>query len=124
MGFEDKIQIVWFKRDLRIEDHRALVAAARSGPVLPLFIVEPELWQEPDMSARQWAFVRECLNSLREDLAALGQPLIIRVGEASEILERARQRYGQIKLWSHQETGNGWTYERDKSVSAGRLRME
>ena len=116
MGFENKIQIVWFKRDLRIEDHRALVAAARSGPVLPLFIVEPELWQEPDMSARQWAFVSECLNSLREDLAALGQPLIIRVGEASEILERARQRYGQIKLWSHQETGNGWTNVRDKKV--------
>ena len=117
MGSEDKIQIVWFKRDLRIEDHRALVSAARSGPVLPLFIVEPELWQAPDMSARQWAFVRECLNSLRENLGELGQPLIVRIGDALEILERARQRYGQIKLWSHEETGNGWTYARDKNVA-------
>ena len=117
MGSEDKIQIVWFKRDLRIEDHRALVSAARSGPVLPLFIVEPELWQAPDMSARQWAFVCECLNSLRESLAELGQPLIVRIGDALEILERAHQRYGQIKLWSHEETGNGWTYARDKNVA-------
>lgn len=116
MEFGEITQIVWFKRDLRIEDQRALVYAARSGPVLPLFIVETELWQEPDMSARQWSFVRECLTSLRKDLAALGQPLIVRTGDAVEILERARRRYKKIKIWSHEETGNDWTYTRDKKV--------
>ena len=37
------LNIVWFKRDLRIEDHAPLAMAARSGQVLPLYIVEPEL---------------------------------------------------------------------------------
>jgi len=36
------MQLVWFKRDLRIEDHVALVEAAARGPVLPLYILEPE----------------------------------------------------------------------------------
>ncbi|MEM9552353.1 MAG: deoxyribodipyrimidine photo-lyase, partial [Pseudomonadota bacterium] len=44
------MNIVWFKRDLRVDDHRALSQAARAGEVLPLFIVEPALWREADMS--------------------------------------------------------------------------
>ena len=112
------IQIVWFKRDLRIEDHRPLARAAKRGSVLPLFVAEPELWQQPDMSARQWAFVREGLTSLRADLGALGQPLIVRMGDIIAILEKARRTFGTVSLWSHEETGNGWTYARDKKVAA------
>ena len=42
------LNIVWFKRDLRIADHRPLAAAARAGAVLPLYIAEPELWAQSD----------------------------------------------------------------------------
>ena len=45
------LQVVWFKKDLRTIDHAALSQASRSGPVLPLFIVEPMLWAQPDASA-------------------------------------------------------------------------
>ena len=116
MKADAEIQIVWFKRDLRIEDQRVLVCAARRGPVLPLFIAEPELWQQPDMSARQWAFVTESLEGLRAELSALGQPLIIRTGDAVSVLEKARKRFGTVSLWSHEETGNSWTYARDLRV--------
>ena len=71
------MQIVWFKRDLRIQDNRALACAAQRGPVLPLYVVEPERWAQPDMSARQWAFIAESLTELADDLAQLGQPLIL-----------------------------------------------
>ena len=118
MSTNIEVQIVWFKRDLRTTDHRSLATAAQRGPVLPLFIAEPELWRRPDMSARQWGFVRECLLSLRDQLAALGQPLLVRKGDAVETLEEMRKRYSVVSLWSHEETGNGWTYERDKRVAA------
>ncbi|MCR9270259.1 MAG: DNA photolyase family protein [Hyphomonadaceae bacterium] len=113
---QDTLQIVWFKRDLRTHDHRALVQAARRGPVLPLYIAEPEYWQLPDASGRQWAFVAESLEELRQDLARLGQPLVVRTGDVVEVLERARRQLGPIALWSHEETGNGWTYQRDLRV--------
>ncbi|MFM8675254.1 MAG: deoxyribodipyrimidine photo-lyase, partial [Vulcanococcus sp.] len=74
------LQVVWFKRDLRVVDHAPLLEAAQRGPVLPLYVVEPELWQQPDASARQWAFAREGLEELRLALAALGQPLVVRCG--------------------------------------------
>ena len=55
------INVVWFKRDLRHEDHVPLVEATRSGAVTPLYVVEPEYWKLPDASGRQWAFTAECL---------------------------------------------------------------
>lgn len=113
-----RLNIVWFKRDLRVADHRPLAAAARNGAVMPLYIVEPDLWAQPDMSARQWAFTAECLAELREDLAALGQPLCIMVGNAATIFRQLHDRHGVAALWSHEETGNTWTYARDRTVSA------
>ena len=65
------LQVVWFKKDLRTIDHAALSQASRSGPVLPLFIVEPMQWAKPDASARQWEFCAESLAELREALACL-----------------------------------------------------
>ena len=56
------MEIIWFKRDLRVHDHAPLVAALASGrPLLPLYIVEPDLWAQPDASARHYEFLREAL---------------------------------------------------------------
>ncbi|MFM9851962.1 MAG: FAD-binding domain-containing protein [Sphingomonadaceae bacterium] len=112
------LQLVWFKRDLRIVDHRPLAAAVARGPVLPLYIAEPELWAQPDVSARQWEFAAESLAELRDALALLGQPLCIIVGEAVAVLDRLHREHGIAALWSHEETGNGWTYARDLAVKA------
>lgn len=112
------LQVVWFKRDLRIWDHRPLVAASRNGRVLPLYIVEPGLWQQPDASARQWRFIRASLVELDAALRGLGSRLIVRCGEAVAVLDALRREHGIAALWSHQETGNDWTYRRDRAVAA------
>ena len=111
------INIVWFKRDLRVSDHEPLSAAAQAGPVLPLYIVEPELWNQPDSSRRHWHFIHDSLLDLQSDLVVLGASLIIRIGEATEVLEQLRQQLGPVSLWSHEETGNAWTYHRDLAVA-------
>jgi deoxyribodipyrimidine photo-lyase len=110
------MNVVWFKRDLRIEDHEALLEASRRGPVLPLYILEPGLWKQPDVSQRHWMFLNDCLHELNAYLKDLGQPLIIKRGGAVEVLEELYQRHTIKALWSHQETWNAWTYERDKAV--------
>jgi deoxyribodipyrimidine photo-lyase len=111
------LQIVWFKRDLRTQDHRPLASAALAGPVLPLFVAESDLWQQPDMSGRHWAFVEECLHELRLELASLGQPLVVRTGEVTDILSDLNAAHRIAALWSHEETGNEWTHQRDKRVA-------
>jgi len=112
------LNIVWFKRDLRIADHRPLALAAAAGPVLPLYIAEPALWAQADVSARQWQFAAESLSELQAALAGLGQPLCVIVGEAVATLRHLHDRHGAITLWTHEETGNGWTYARDLAVKA------
>lgn len=111
-------QVVWFKRDLRIHDHAPLTEAAKHGAVIPLYVFEPEVWASPDMSTRHRWWVTESVNELRESLAERGQPLIVRCGEISEVLNQIRSTLGPFTLWSHEETGNGQTFERDKAVTA------
>lgn len=110
--------IVWFKRDLRIDDHAPLAQAAQAGAVIPLYIVEPELWRQPVASARQWRFVSRALAALAEDLGRLGAPLVIRAGDAVDVLDGLRRSLGAFTLWSHQESGDGWTFARDRRVAA------
>jgi deoxyribodipyrimidine photo-lyase len=111
--------ILWFKRDLRIADHPALaLAAAGGGPVLPLYIAEPEYWAGADTAARQWQFVAESLAELRAALAALGQPLVVRSGEAVAVLAALRSAWPFERIVSHEETGTLWTYARDRRVAA------
>lgn len=114
---ENTINIVWFKRDLRVNDHEPLAQAARMGLVLPLYIVEPEYFKLPDVSRRHWSFIYDSLFSLNQELTKLGAPLVVRIGDAVEVLEAFRKRFGKIVLWSHEETGNNWTYSRDILVA-------
>jgi len=116
------IEVIWFKRDLRTQDHEALFRALNSAKqnlagLLPLYIIEPDAWQQPDASYRQWQFVVDCLETLSVDLNQIGQPLQIRKGEAVTVFEALHQQYTLTKLWSHQETGNAWSFQRDTAVS-------
>ena len=112
-------QIVWLKRDLRLEDHAPLFAAVQSGgPVIMLYMVEPVYFTLPDVSRRHWHFVHDCLTGLREALCQVGQSLIVRTGSAIEILKHLRESVGLFDLHSHEETGNDWTFRRDRQVAA------
>ncbi len=111
------MNVVWFKRDLRVTDHAPLTQACANGPVLPLYVYEPSLIAQPDVSAQHVAFINECLQTLGADLNALGLKLITRVGEVVHVLAAIKLRAGHFTLWSHEETGSGATYDRDKRVA-------
>jgi deoxyribodipyrimidine photo-lyase len=106
--------LCWFKKDLRVADHAALAEAAGLGAVLPIYVVEPDVWGEPDMSGRQFAFLRESLDALQK---AMGGALVIRVGDVVEIFEELRALHGITQMVSHEETGNAWSFARDLRVA-------
>ena len=110
------IEVVWFKRDLRVVDHVPLFEASLRGPVLPLYIIEPTLFAGEDYDPCHWTFTSACLRDLRADLAALGQPLVVRVGEVLDVLKQIHAKHRISRLWSHEETGNALTYQRDLAV--------
>jgi deoxyribodipyrimidine photo-lyase len=109
--------VVWFKRDLRVHDHAALAAAADNGPVLCLYVIEPAYWREPDTSSQHYAFTLECLTDLAASLQQRGASLLVRVGDVVNVLQQLHNAVPFAGLFSHQETGNGFTFERDKAVA-------
>ena len=72
--------LLWLRRDLRLDDHRALAAAiAHGGAAIPVFILDPltESWG----AAARWRLGRS-LTALDAALRAKGSRLILRRGEA------------------------------------------
>lgn len=114
----EAVQCVWFKRDLRISDHEPLTEVARAGPVLPVYIVEPEVIQAPDFDAMHWQFIRESLQDLSAKLLSLGLHLQVLRGNAVEVLAKLHKRYAFDCLRAHEETGNAITYRRDQAVAS------
>jgi deoxyribodipyrimidine photo-lyase len=108
--------LVWFKRDLRIRDHAALVAAQGYDESLALFIVEPEWLASPDCDACHVDFVLQCLAELRLTLSQLGMPLLVRVGACVPVLAQLHSQVQFTHMFSHEETGSGWSYARDLRV--------
>ncbi|MFQ3590352.1 MAG: deoxyribodipyrimidine photo-lyase [Chloracidobacterium sp.] len=115
---QSPVHVVWFKRDLRVADHAPLTEAAARGVVLPLYIVEPEIIHAEDFDARHWAFIRDSLAALRDRLHRLGQPLVVRFGEAVQVFEALAQALSIVALWAHEETSQQVAYARDRRVRA------
>ncbi|SFP20940.1 deoxyribodipyrimidine photo-lyase [Geodermatophilus dictyosporus] len=77
--------LLWFRRDLRLSDHPALLAAVGAagdgGRVLPVFVVDPRLWEPSGPPRRE--FLRNCLADLREQT---GGALVVRSGDPARVL--------------------------------------
>ena len=79
-------QLVWFRRDLRLADHAALIAAAARGPVAALFVLDDETPGDWRTGAAQRWWLHHSLASLSRDIAARGGRLILRRGRAAPIV--------------------------------------
>ncbi|WP_174524040.1 deoxyribodipyrimidine photo-lyase, partial [Piscicoccus intestinalis] len=76
--------ILWLRRDLRRDDLPALLAAheaAGDGRVLPVFVLDPALWDTAGDARR--AALRDALLRAREDYDGA---LVVRTGRPAEVL--------------------------------------
>ena len=58
--------LLWFRRDLRLRDHPALIAAAEHDEVLACFVLDPRL--EKSSGQRRLQYLGDALRRLRDDL--------------------------------------------------------
>lgn len=89
--------ILWFRRDLRLSDHAALHAAAKSGrPVIPVTIRDPLV--DGLGAAPKWR-LGAALEVFGAALRKAGSRLILRSGEASEVLAKLVDETGARDVW-------------------------
>ncbi|WP_066553843.1 cryptochrome/photolyase family protein [Croceicoccus bisphenolivorans] len=74
--------IVWLRRDLRLADHPALFAAASSGPVIPVYVLDDESTGNRRMGGASRWWLHHSLASLEKSLGRHRSQLVLRRGDA------------------------------------------
>lgn len=93
--------IVWFRQDLRIEDHPALIAACQRGNVLPVYIHGTDGEASWNLGGASKWWLHHSLESLAKDLATIGLHLTIRTGKALDVLNQLITETGATAVyWS------------------------
>ena len=89
-----KRSIMWFRRDLRIGDNPALLAAIEAGDeIVPVFILDKKLIDIT--GSKRLAYLAQSLHSLDE---SLGNSLHVMVGDQVEVLNDLMKRYGATSV--------------------------
>ena len=100
--------LVWFRRDLRAEDHAALYAACRAArQVFCLFVFDTEILAPLPRQDRRVEFIRESLVALDAELHALagqyGAGLIVRHAVAADEVPRLAQQLGVQEVFANHD---------------------
>ncbi len=109
--------LVWFRDDLRIDDHPALAAAAQSGPVCAVYILEAgnDLGR-PLGGALKW-WLHHSLISLKADLAQHGIRLILQRGDPRHLIPTLTKELGAKSVhWNRRYYA--WSRPVDAAIKA------
>jgi deoxyribodipyrimidine photo-lyase len=108
--------IVWFRRDLRLSDQAALVAAAAEGPVIPVYILDDDTPKHRAMGAASRWWLHHSLASLDTSLREKGSRLILRRGKCDEQLALIAEESGatQVHCLRHYEP---WWRNAERAVA-------
>jgi deoxyribodipyrimidine photo-lyase len=108
--------IVWFRRDLRPNDHPALVDAVASGAeVIPLFVLDERLLGQAASTARTW-FLKRSLLSLDAALRSRGSGLLLRTGRPEELVPSVADEFGAGTVMATRDV-TPFAHRRDAAVS-------
>jgi deoxyribodipyrimidine photo-lyase len=107
--------VLWFRRDLRLRDHPALLAAAQDGPVTALFVLDDAL-RRPAGAARL-AFLYRTLRDLDEQLRERGGGLTVRRGQPENVVPAVARECGAAAVHIGADFGP-YGAARDKRVAA------
>ena len=91
------VNIVWFRRDLRLSDNPALYSATQNGkPIIPLFILDENT--NSAGAAFKWRLGLS-LESLSLDLQRYNSKLILRKGTPLNVLKELKSILGDINIF-------------------------
>ncbi len=105
------------KRDFRLADNAALIDAAQHESLLVVLILEPSVLSANDASVFHLSAQLKAASALKTDLRSRGSDLFFAISEAPSLCNHLFAEIGFSAIYSHQETGNALSYDRDKSLA-------
>jgi deoxyribodipyrimidine photo-lyase len=114
----DKVNIFWFRRDLRLDDNVGLFHALESDlPVLPIFIFDTSILNTLDKNDARVSFIHETLKSIKAYLNTVyNSGIAIYNGKPQEIIESLITQYNINSVYTNHDY-EPYAIQRDLSIS-------
>ncbi|MFN1834690.1 DASH family cryptochrome [Balneola sp. MJW-20] len=117
-----KRAIVWFRNDLRIHDNESLIKAAEYDEVIFLYCFDPIYFGHtehgfPKTGPHRGRFLLESLEDLQNRLQELGNNLVIRRGDPSEVIPELVTQYSVSKVFAQEEVTREEIVTEDELIS-------
>lgn len=111
------INIMWFRRDLRLVDNHALYVALKSGlPVVPLFIFDQSILDLlEDKNDQRVAFIHATITSLQNQLVELGSSIDVRYGNPKAVFKELMNDYDIEQVFTNHDY-EPYAKERDETI--------
>ena len=112
-----KLNIIWFRRDLRLNDNAALYHALQSGiPVLPIFIFDKNILDQLEQKEdRRVAFIHSALEEMQQKLLKMGSSLEVYYGTPLEIFKSLAGKYELGQVFANHDY-EPYALEREKVI--------
>ncbi len=121
------MDIVWLKKDVRVQDHGPLSAVGRCrNPFLLLYVYEPDQLSHHSVHGSHIKFTNEGLMDLENHIKekyldshnSEKNIVTYRYGEITKVLSEIHRAKTVARLLAHMETGHLCSYARDNRVRA------
>ncbi|PSS33167.1 Cryptochrome DASH like [Actinidia chinensis var. chinensis] len=93
--------VLWFKHDLRLDDHPGLVAASRFRKVVPLYVFDRRILSR--FSDEMLEVLLFALEDLRKSLKDQGSGLLIRFGTAENVIQELVKEVKATSIFVEEE---------------------
>ncbi len=115
---KQRINIMWFRRDLRLNDNAAFFYALKQGiPVLPLFIFDRNILDDlEDKDDARLTFIHAQIESLKNELKVLGSGLMAVYGFPLKIFEELLQSFEVETVFTNHDYEQ-YAIDRDRQVA-------
>ena len=114
---KQKVNIHWFRRDLRLHDNHALFSALNDEhPVQPIFIFDTNILDKlSDKKDARVSFIHEELVHINRQLKTIGASLDVRYGDPIEVWKQLVKDYEISKVYANRDY-EPYAINRDKEV--------
>ncbi|WP_235298660.1 cryptochrome/deoxyribodipyrimidine photo-lyase family protein [Portibacter marinus] len=109
--------VYWLKRDFRLLDNPALSRCLKEcDEVIVLYIIEPSFHEAEDIGPFHYFAIQNAFNDLRRQFLISNIYIHHAEGTVIAILSELQKKWSFNNIYSHEEIGVDWTYQRDLEV--------
>ncbi|HWA07724.1 MAG TPA: deoxyribodipyrimidine photo-lyase [Ignavibacteria bacterium] len=115
---KNRINIFWFRRDLRLDDNTGLYHALKAGlPVLPIFIFDAEILDKLEIKQdARVEFIHNALTEIDNELKKYNSSLLTLAGKPREIWKKLTEDYEIAEVYTNHDY-EPYAIERDSEVN-------